>query len=117
MIELFFILSFGHSLADTALQKSDMITGKRRSTAIDMSKVPKGQKPLKLWWMWLTHHSLIHGGVVWILTRNVYLGMVEFISHWIIDFFKSEGKYNPIVDQALHLIMKIIYCIIIVKNI
>ena len=115
MIKLLFLLLCGHSLADAALQPQGMIVGKRRSNPIDMSKVPKGQTPLRLWWMWLTHHSLIHGGVVCLLTNNVYLGIVETITHWIIDFFKSEGKYSPYEDQALHIGMKIIYCLILVN--
>ncbi len=117
MIEWFFILLFGHCLADTSLQTSHMAKGKSRHNSIDVSRVPVGQKPMKLWYMWLTHHSMIHGGVVWLLTNNVYLGMIESISHWIIDFFKCDNKYNPIVDQLLHLGIKVIYCILITKGV
>jgi len=115
MIKILFLLLCGHSLADAALQPHSMAVGKRRSTPIDMSKVPKGQKPLRLWWMWLTHHSLIHGGIVCLITNNVWLGIVEFISHWIIDFFKAEGKYSPYEDQLLHIGMKVIYYVILVE--
>lgn len=112
-LESLFILIAGHSLADTALQPDAMSKGKRRSNPIDMSKVPKGQKPMRLWWMWLTHHALIHGLVVAILTGVIYLGVLEFVSHLVIDFFKSEGYFCPRVDQGLHLLMKLIWCIFI----
>jgi hypothetical protein len=116
MIEWFFILLFGHCLADTTFQTQVMARGKNRNNPIDLTRVPVGQKPVRLWSMWLTHHSMIHGGVVWLLTSNVYLGMIEAISHWIIDFFKCDGKYSPNVDQSLHLIMKVFYCIFLLSN-
>ena len=109
MLEWFFVFVFGHCLADTALQPVAMAKGKNRHTPIDLSVVPKGQKPLKLWGMWMTHHSMIHGGVVYLLTGSFLFGVMEATSHWAIDFFKSESKYDPYVDQALHLGMKIVY--------
>ena len=108
-----FILIFGHCIADTAFQSTGMARGKNRHNPIDLSMLPAKQKPIPLWWMWMTHHAFIHGGIVALLTQNGWLGIVEFLSHWIIDFFKSEGKYNPYVDQALHIGMKIIYCLIL----
>jgi len=113
-IKMFFMLVFGHCLADTALQPDPMAKGKFRNREIDMSRVPKGQKPLNLWAMWLTHHAMIQGGMTALITRNVWIGMIEAISHWIIDFFKCENKYNPNIDQLLHLGMKVIYCVILI---
>lgn len=111
-MEQLFLLICGHSLADGALQPTNMAKGKRRNAPIDMSKVPKGQKPMRLWWMWLCHHSLIHGGIVYLITNNIWFGLIETISHWVIDYFKSENVYNPNVDQGLHIGMKIIYCLV-----
>ena len=121
IIQIMFLYLAGHSLADTALQKSDMGGGKNRNSKIDMSKVPVGQKPMKLWLMWLTHHALIHGFIVtwityiitWDITFSINIGMLEYGSHCIIDFFKCENKYNPYVDQILHIIMKIYYIYLI----
>ena len=121
LIWLFFC---GHSLADTALQSDSMAKGKRRSTPINMDKVPAGQKPLKLWYMWITHHALIQGLIVtlaiviasfvdkWMI-YFWWLGVVEFVLHWVIDFFKSEGAFCPRVDQSLHLLCKLVYVAII----
>ena len=110
---LLFLLIAGHSLADTALQSDAMGKGKKRDKEIDMSRVPKGQKPLNLWWMWLSHHALIHGLVVACITGRVMLGVVEALSHWIIDFFKGENCYSPYGDQTLHLLMKVVYVLYI----
>lgn len=112
-LKLLFLLICGHSLADTALQPDRMGRGKSRHNPIDLSKVPVGQKPLNLWAMQLTHHSLIQGLVVCIITQSLLFGVMEVISHWIIDFFKCENKYNPYVDQSFHISMKIVYTLLI----
>lgn len=120
--QMLFLYVAGHSLADTALQKHDMGGGKNRHNPIDMSKVPVGQKPLNLAFMWLLHHILIQGLIVtfisYFITRNIILstslGMVEFVLHGLIDFGKCESWYNPYVDQSLHIISKIFYITIII---
>ncbi len=112
-ISLFFILLFGHCLADTALQSSTMAKAKKRTPLSEEDK----NKNYAPWWMWLTHHSVIHGGVIWLFTGRIYLGIIETALHWIIDFFKSENKYNPYVDQTLHLLCKVIYCLLILGGI
>lgn len=124
-IQILFLYIAGHSLADTALQKHDMGRGKSRHNPIDMNKVPVGQKPVNLWWMWITHHALIQGFVVtWItyiitldIMFSINIGMLESISHWIIDFFKCENTYGPYEDQTLHIIMKICYIGLIIGRI
>ena len=121
---LMWLFLCGHSLADTALQPDSMAKGKRRSTPINMDKVPAGQKPLRLWYMWITHHALIQGLIVtlaviiaglvnpWLL-QFWWLGIVEFGTHCIIDFAKSEGAFCPRVDQTLHLLCKVGYLVVI----
>ncbi len=118
-LTLIFLFLCGHSLADAVMQTNTMALGKRRNKSIDMNKVPVGQKPMNLWYMWLTHHALIHGLIVWsivyLFTKNYIiattLGIFETVAHWIIDFLKSEGLFNPITDQLLHLGTKSIYII------
>ena len=114
-IQLLFMFVAGHSIADTALQKDDMGRGKSRLRKVDISRVPSGQKPLNLWFMWLSHHAVIHGFIVmlltfmftWDISFAINLGMIETVFHWGIDFFKCEGKYNPYVDQTLHYLVKV----------
>ena len=120
MIVLYlWLLLAGHCLADTSLQTDSMGRGKNRNREIDMIKVPVGQTPMNLWYMWLTHHSMIHGlvtmGIIYFITRNFVLscilGIVETVSHWLIDFGKCDNWYSPIGDQLLHIAMKISYVI------
>uniref|UniRef100_A0A6M3KVD6 DUF3307 domain-containing protein n=1 Tax=viral metagenome TaxID=1070528 RepID=A0A6M3KVD6_9ZZZZ len=117
MINLFFLLIFGHCIADTSLQPDSMSRGKSRHNPIDPNRVPVGQKPMKLWYMWLTHHSFIHGGIVYIITGSFLYFYLEIISHWIIDFFKCESKFDPRVDQLLHIIIKLIFVILFILGI
>jgi len=123
LVILFFLYLFAHCIADTSFQTDAMATGKNRNRPIDMSRVPKGQKPLNLWYMWLTHHSAVHGGIAFLITYIVthnfvfsgILAIIEFVSHWIIDFGKCENKYSPIGDQLLHLGMKVGYVFAVTK--
>jgi hypothetical protein len=91
--------------------------GKSRHNPIDPARVPVGQKPLNLWVMQMTHHSLIQGMIVCIISGSLLYGIIEVISHWIIDFFKCESKYSPYGDQGLHILMKIIYVLLFIGGI
>ena len=91
--------------------------GKNRNAKIDLSRVPNGQKPIHLWAMWLTHHAMVHGLIVYLLTGIPLLGMIETLSHWAIDFGKCENWYNPYMDQFLHIGFKIMYVVLITKGI
>jgi len=117
LINLFFLLVFGHCIADTTFQTDAMSRGKSRHNPINPDRVPVGQKPMKLWPMWLTHHAMIQGGVVYLLTGSFLCFYLEIISHWIIDFFKCESKYSPIEDQLLHLSMKSLYIVLLTQGI
>ena len=122
MIKLLFIMLMSHCFADTVFQSDRMAKGKNRHKKVDLSQVPKGQKPLNLWGMWLTHHAVIQGGTLSIFLilfgfiNYWWIGIIETITHWIIDFYKCENLYNPYVDQLLHLLIKFVYVIIIVRG-
>ena len=62
-----FLMIACHCLADTALQSDFMAKGKNKNRPIDPARVPPGQKPLNLWYMWLTHHAMIQALVLWVL--------------------------------------------------
>lgn len=117
MIKMLFLLVCGHCLADTALQPEKMEIGKNRNRPIDPSRVPPGQKVLKLWWMWLGHHAFIHAGVVCLVTGSLLFGIIEVISHWVIDFLKCDNWYTPYEDQIFHLGIKVIYVILYIGGI
>ncbi len=105
---LFFELLLGHALADFVLQSDTMATSKSRHfrSAVDRGN---GFPP---WYYWLAAHSLIHGGVVYLVTGSWALGLAEIVLHTVIDFAKCEHKINFHQDQALHVLCKVAYCFI-----
>jgi len=106
---IFFQFLIGHALADFALQFGAMGAGKNRHNGIQQ-KMGKHFPP---WYYWLSAHALIHGGVVYYITDNWWLGLIETVLHWIIDFAKCEGWINFHQDQALHVGCKFGYCFFI----
>ena len=113
MIEIFFKLMIGHALADFALQSDAMAKGKNRNRKPDPGLIPPGQKYMPCWYHWLTAHALIHAGMVWIATGLVWLALLELVYHWLIDFAKCENWTNPNQDQALHILCKVGYVVMI----
>lgn len=112
ILELLFKFLVGHALADMALQSDAMSKGKNRNKKPDY--IPPGQKYVACWPYWLSAHALIHGGAVYIITGNLFLGIFETVAHWLIDFAKCENKTNPHTDQLLHFICKLIYIAILI---
>ena len=105
-LSVFFQLLVAHALADFALQGEAMGAGKNRHNEVHQ----KAGKHFPSWQYWLTAHSLIHGGAVYLITGSLLLGVVETVLHGLIDFCKCEGWLNFHQDQALHIACKIGYC-------
>ena len=112
MFELFFMLMFGHALADMVLQSEKLAKGKNRNQKPNY--IPEGQKYVACWPYNLTAHAITHGGFVFLITGSLVLGVTETILHWVIDFAKCENWTNPHMDQFLHLLCKIGYVIAII---
>lgn len=104
-LETLFMLLVGHALADFVLQPEAMGHGKNRNSAIHDNE----QSLFPHWSYWMTGHSLIHGGIVFLITGNVLLGLIETLSHWIVDFLKCEGRLTLHQDQAIHVAFKVAY--------
>lgn len=100
-LQLVFLLISCHFIADYPLQTEAIALGKNRN--IDPNKFGVN------WQYWLTSHAFTHGALVTLVTGNVLIGIAETISHWLIDFGKCEHKYGIHIDQALHIICKIIW--------
>jgi len=107
---LFLKLLMGHALADFALQSDAMAKGKNRHRKPDY--IPPGQTPQPAWIYWLSAHGLIHGMVVWLITGSIYFGIAEAICHAMIDFGKCENWYGIHLDQAAHLLCKVVWCLL-----
>ena len=96
---LLFALLVGHALADYPLQGDFLARGKNH-------KAPLPGVPF---YHCLVAHALIHGGMVALLTRNVWLGVAETIVHMAIDYGKCDGRYGLDVDQSLHILCKTVW--------
>lgn len=110
-----FALFIGHALADYPLQGAFLASGKNRngdsSVLFGGSSVPKG-----LWIHALTAHSLIQAGGVWLITGSVFLALVEFVAHWIIDFVRCDERISFNTDQLLHFLCKVVYAALLVSG-
>lgn len=109
ILVLYFALSIGHVLADYPLQGRYLALTKDPKTRCKDSET----HPFE-WILSLYAHSLIHAGLVWIITGIVWFALAELILHAIIDILKIKGISNIIVDQLLHYLCKAVYAVIIV---
>jgi len=101
-----FWLLVGHAVADFALQSDVMAKGKNKNNKVVPSK---GQKYIPCWPYWLSAHALIHAGAVVLATQCLWLGIAEFMVHWVVDFLKCENKYGPHFDQGCHIVSKLLW--------
>lgn len=110
---LAFAMIIGHAFGDFPLQGEFLAVGKNRH--LDGAKQFGGVPgPPHLWIYALTAHSLIHSGIVWLITGSPVLAVVEMVAHWIIDFIRCENWISFSVDQAFHVSCKIIYAVLLV---
>lgn len=96
IIILFTTLLCAHFLLDFGIQ-GDFVAKYKARIVDDKDNV---------FWKWvLTAHAASHTLPVLILTQSVILGLVMFVSHFIIDFLKCEKKLNFNQDQTLHILI------------
>ncbi len=74
----------------------------------------KAQGPLRLWHLF--GHSMIHGGAVALVTGWATLGILETICHMLIDELKVRGITSFATDQALHMVCKAAWIVIVLGN-
>jgi hypothetical protein len=101
-LTLFVLLIFGHCLADYPLQGDFLASAKRGGVA----GIP--------WWMAMLAHAWVHAGFVLIFTHSMACAIGELIVHFAIDFGKTRGAFTFSVDQAAHVVCKIVWCAIVV---
>ena len=63
------------------------------------------------WYYILLAHAATHGAAVSLATGSTVLGAAEIACHFIIDWLKCERVTNIHVDQFLHLLCKVIWCL------
>lgn len=102
LLDLLPILAAVHFLCDFGLQ-NDYVAA---------NKVPGRPN-----WAWvLTAHAAIHGLGVGLVfgfwdagTGPWFLGLAEFLAHWITDYGKGRAWYGFTADQAIHLGHKMLW--------
>jgi len=104
---IFWWLLVGHAVADFWAQSDALAQMKNRHRP--NTRVPAGQKPQAIWLYALTAHALMHGAAVAFVTGSIALGMLETAAHWFIDFGKCENWYGIHLDQALHILCKVVW--------
>lgn len=101
---ILFLLVFFHFLADYPLQGDFLSRAKNRHNPIQ--GVP--------WYQAMVAHSFIHAFFVFLATGYFVFFVVEFFAHMIIDDRKCAGELTFNEDQAIHLILKFAYVMLIV---
>lgn len=105
-VGLLFALLIGHALADYALQTS----------FISKAKCPCFWEGKGTQWNWvvvLAAHSLIHAGMVWIVTGMMWIALVELTLHFMIDKLKCDERFGFRTDQGLHVLCKAMFVVVI----
>lgn len=102
MFEILCLLIAGHALADYPLQGDFLAKAKNRKAPI----------PGVPWYQAMAAHSIIHGGLVGIITGSIYLGVAEIVAHWIIDDAKCLRWISFNQDQLMHLLCKVVWAFI-----
>lgn len=98
-MELLFWLLVAHAVCDYPLQGDFLAKAKNHRQPIP--GIPFYQA--------LAAHALIHAGAVAFLTGSIWLGLLEFIAHIVIDYAKCDGLSTLNQDQALHVACKVVW--------
>lgn len=86
-----------HAVCDYPLQGDFLARAKNRFAPI----------PGVPWFQALGAHASIHGLAVGIVTGIWWLGLLEAVSHFIIDDLKCSGRLSFNGDQAAHVVCKL----------
>jgi hypothetical protein len=111
-LKILFLLLAGHALGDFSLQTEWVAMHKDRHSRLRMSAEERANA-LVIWPHLLTAHSLIHGGIVFMITGKLSLALAETAVHWITDYAKCERWFNFHVDQGIHVLTKLIWTALI----
>lgn len=107
-IQVIFLLCAGHALMDYPLQGEFLSTCKNRHLLRERNDPTR---PVQIWPICMTAHSLLHAVAVWAITGCFILCVIEFVLHWVIDAAKCENWTTFTQDQVLHVICKVAYVI------
>lgn len=103
-IHLLFWLTVAHALCDYPLQGYLAELKNNNSVVIDEKYA---------WVFGLFFHSIIHAGAVAFLTQSVVATIIKFVVHFITDYVKCQKKISFCFDQIIHILTKVIICIVV----
>jgi hypothetical protein len=63
------------------------------------------------WWQALLAHSLIHSGMVLLITHNLWFALAELVIHCATDYAKCNGNIDFQEDQFVHYSCKLLWAI------
>lgn len=106
-LKLILLLFAAHALCDYPLQGEFLSKGKNRHKSPYLAWCP--------WYWCMTAHCLIHAGAVLLITNSVWLGLTEFAVHFITDFSKCEDWIGMDADQTIHLGVKILWMLAVMR--
>lgn len=95
------LLLAGHALCDYPLQGDFLSRGKNHTNPI----------PGVPWYQCLFAHSLIHAGMVLLITGSVWMALTELAVHSVVDYAKCSGWLTFNKDQAIHYAWKVLFAL------
>lgn len=98
-LTLLLALLIGHFVCDYPLQGDFLARGKNHKAPI----------PGVPYYQCMVAHAAIHAGTVWLITGSVFLGLLEFWSHGLIDTLKCNGHLSYNQDQCAHFLCKVMW--------
>jgi putative copper export protein len=91
----------GHALADYPLQGDWLSKAKNQTLSLVPGEV--------IWPGALACHAAIHAGAVMLATGSWLLAGLEFVAHALIDLTKCSGRLSYNMDQAMHVLCKLVW--------
>lgn len=96
--DMLFLLVVGHLIADYPLQ----------GDFLSKAKNPTNPIPGVPWYQAMFAHCGIHAGIVFLITGMWFAAFIEFVVHFATDYLKCSGDISYNVDQAIHIMTKVL---------
>lgn len=94
------LLFAGHAFFDYSGQGPFLAEAKNHKTN------PRG------WIKALMAHTLMHAGMVYVITGSLWFALAELVIHSVTDYAKCDGRISSNVDQAIHYACKVLWAVL-----
>lgn len=96
------MLFAGHALCDYPGQGDFLSRGK--NAFAPLNGVP--------WYQCLFAHSVIHAGMVYWITKSLWMAAAELVIHFTVDYMKCRGNLTFNEDQLIHYTCKMLWAVL-----